>query len=227
MSITALDPAPSDTAPTLVQANLFTAPDPAAVDPTPIRRFPEAFGPGPDRRGKRCPGQKPGTETPARSLPEQVRLDEDFRADNEHDFADGLRPKPPTAAARAVAEKLFPPMDGLLAPAESVAAVVHAAAPAVLEVLAGARPARQLLRALSPECMLKLDHHMRLGAIQRPDPTSRCYSNPRVLRMRITQVLPLVFEAAVIIRDMQNVRAAALRIERWHGRWQVTALEIG
>lgn len=227
MSITAFEPTPAGTAPQPVQANLFPSPDATAVEPAPIRRFPQAFGPVRDRRGKRCPGQEAGTATPARGLPDPVRLDEDSRADNEHDFADGLRPKPPTAAARAVAEKLFPSADGLLAPAESVAAVVHAAAPAVLEVLAGARPARQLLRALSPECMLKLDHHMRLGAIQRPDPASCCYSNPRVLRMRITQILPLVFEAAVIIRDMQNVRAAALRIERWHGRWQVTALEIG
>ena len=227
MSITALDSAPADTVPPLLRETFFTAPNPAAVEPTPIRRFPQGFGPGPNRREKRCPGREPGAGAPTRSLPEPVRLEEDFRADNGHDFADGLRPKPPTAAALAVADRLFPPTDGLLGPAESVAAVVHAAAPAVLEVLAGARPARQLLRALSPECMLKLDHHMRLGAIQRPDPTSCCYSNPRVLRMRITQILPLVFEAAVIIRDMQNVRAAALRIERWHGRWQVTALEIG
>ncbi|MDO5744616.1 MAG: Rv3235 family protein [Micrococcaceae bacterium] len=126
-----------------------------------------------------------------------------------------------------MAERLFPSNDDLRFPAASVAATVHAAAPAMLEVLAGARSARQLVRALSPECMLKLEYHVRLGAAQRPDPDSCCYSNPRVIAMRIIQVMPLVFEAAVVLRDMQKVRATALRIERWHGRWQVTALEIG
>ena len=226
MSITALEPSP-ETVPLSVHENIFSAPDSAAADPAPVRRFPEAFRPGPVRRGRRCQGQSTGTGDQLPGTTEPVRLEEDFRAEKGHDFADGLRPKPPTAAALAVADRLFPPMDGLLGPAETVAAIVHAAAPAVLEVLAGARPARQLLRALSPECMLKLDHHMRLCEVQRPDPATCCYSNPRVLRMRVTQILPLVFEAAVILRDMQKVRATALRIERCHGRWQVTALEIG
>ena len=226
MSVTAIQPVLLATVPLRLHENVLSAAQ-APPEPTQVKRFPQAFRPGAPGRASRCRRPLQTLLDPPNSFLSQQELEQDFQAEFGHDFDEVFYPDVSNAEAQAVAEKLFPPSDRTLAAAESVAAVAHAAAPAVLEVLAGARPARQLCHSLSPECMLKLKYQMRLGADQRPDPDEYCYSNPRVMRMRITQVLPLIFEAAVILRDMQKVRATALRIERWHGRWQVTALEIG
>lgn len=227
MSTTAITPSTASTEPLLLHENVFAAPGDVAVPRNEVRRFPEALRAAAKPRPRRCLGPDPDVEASPRTFVSPTRLEAECHADFGREFNDDFPETTASPAARMVLEQLFPPTNTLLGLEESVAAIVHAAAPAVLEVLAGARPARQLHRALSPTCMGKLEQHMRLGAIHQPDPGARCYSNPRVLRMRITQVLPLVFEAAVILRDMQKVRATALRIERWHGRWQVTALEIG
>ena len=211
MSITAIDPAPARNMPLHTLENVYASPDAQGVFPIEVRRFPVAL-----RRGSATPRSPSPQESKAATRAEPGRRPGNVSLQ-----------RSPSPAAQAVAERLFPSNDDLLFPAASVAAIVHAAAPAMLEVLAGARSAHQLVRALSPDCMLKLEYHVRLGAAQRPDPDSCCYSNPRVMAMRVTQIMPLVFEAAVVLRDMQKVRATALRIERWHGRWQVTALEIG
>ncbi|MFL4475172.1 Rv3235 family protein [Paeniglutamicibacter sp. MACA_103] len=227
MSITAITPSTASSEPLLLHENVFATPGDVAAPRNEVRRFPEALRAGAAPRRRRCLRPVPLAEAPPRSFLSPAELEADFHAEFGREFEDDFPEASPNPAARMVLEQLFPPTNALLSLEESVAAIVHAAAPAVLEVLAGARPARQLHHALSPTCMNKLEQHMRLGAMHRPDPGACCYSNPRVMRMRITQVLPLVFEAAVILRDMQKVRATALRIERWHGRWQVTALEIG
>lgn len=226
MSIAAITPSAPSAEPLLLHEHLFAAPGGAAPR-TEVRRFPEALRPGAPTRKHRCIRPEPAPEAPPRSFLSPAELEADFPGDFGREYEVDYPEKAPNPAAVEVLEQLFPPTNAQLGLEESVAAIVHAAAPAVLEVLAGARPVRQLHHVLSPHCMSKLEQHIRLGAIHRPDPADCCYSNPRVLRMRITQVLPLVFEAAVILRDMQKVRATALRIERWHGRWQVTALEIG
>ncbi|MBV1780391.1 hypothetical protein KRR55_14835 [Paeniglutamicibacter sp. ABSL32-1] len=227
MSITAITPSTANAEPLLLHENVFATPGDAAPPRIEVRRFPEALRTDLAPRRRRCLRPETGTEAPPPGFPSPAEPEADVPAEFGRGCDEDFPETVPNPAARMVLEQLFPPTNALLGLEESVAAIVHAAAPAVLEVLAGARPARQLLHALSPTCMSKLEQHMRLGAGNLPDPQSRCYSNPRVMRMRITQVLPLVFEAAVILRDMQKVRATALRIERWHGRWQVTALEIG
>ncbi|MFL4479885.1 Rv3235 family protein [Paeniglutamicibacter sp. ORCA_105] len=227
MSTTAITPSTTNAEPLLLHENVFATPGNATAPPIEVRRFPEALRAGAGSRPRRCFSPEPGPESPPRGVTSsedrQANSAAELGCESEEDYP----ARTPNPAVRVVLEQLFPPTNALLGLEESVAAVVHAAAPAVLEVLAGARPVRQLHHALSPTCLDKLEQHMRLGAIHRPDPADCTYSNPRVMRMRITQVLPLVFEAAVILRDMQKVRATALRIERWHGRWQVTALEIG
>jgi hypothetical protein len=227
MTIASLTPSTANSEPLLLHENLFAAPGDVAVPPIEVRRFPEALRAGAVPRPRRCLRPESAPEAPLRRIESPVEPEVESPAEFGREFEDDFPEKAPNSEVRVVLEQLFPPTNALLGLEESVAAIVHAAAPAVLEVLAGARPARQLHHALSPNCMSKLEQHMRLDAIHRPDPADCSYSNPRVMRMRITQVLPLVFEAAVILRDMQKVRATALRIERWHGRWQVTALEIG
>lgn len=227
MSITAITSSTTNAEPLLLHENVFATPGNATAPPIEVRRFPEALRTGAGSRPRRCFSTEPDPESP----PSGVAPSEDRQGHSPAELGCESEEDSPARTAnpavRVVLEQLFPPTNALLGLEESVAAIVHAAAPAVLEVLAGARPVRQLHHALSPNCLDKLEQHMRLGAIHRPDPADCTYSNPRVMRMRITQVLPLVFEAAVILRDMQKVRATALRIERWHGRWQVTALEIG
>ncbi|ASN38904.1 hypothetical protein CGQ24_07700 [Arthrobacter sp. 7749] len=223
MSVIAVQPSIQTTEPIHVFRNNPLSGADLRAPRTTARRFPEAFRAPAVARRRRC--LRDATAPRAlRSLPEPAlqAVDEARRC-----FEEDPPENYPSMAAQQVFEKLFPPELSTLGLGESVAAVVHATAPAVLEVLAGARPVRQLNRALSPDCLGKLEAHMLLSEPLRPDPTTRCYSNPRVMCMRVTQVLPLVFEAAVILRDMQKVRATALRVERWHGRWQITALEIG
>lgn len=227
MSITAIDPAPARNMPLHTLENVYASPDAQGVFPIEVRRFPVALRRGSATRRRRCLQPVPDGEAPKPRSPSPQESKAAIRAEPGRRPGNVSLQRSPSPAAQAVAERLFPSNDDLLFPAASVAAIVHAAAPAMLEVLAGARSAHQLVRALSPDCMLKLEYHVRLGAAQRPDPDSCCYSNPRVMAMRVTQIMPLVFEAAVVLRDMQKVRATALRIERWHGRWQVTALEIG
>lgn len=227
MSITAIDPSPAGSVPLRSHENLYGASAAQGTVPLEVRRFPVALRHGSASRTRRCTQPALTGESPPPRIPSSQEPKATGKTQPRRRPGTGSWERTPNPAAQAVAERLFPSNDDLRFPAASVAATVHAAAPAMLEVLAGARSARQLVRALSPECMLKLEYHVRLGAAQRPDPDSCCYSNPRVIAMRIIQVMPLVFEAAVVLRDMQKVRATALRIERWHGRWQVTALEIG
>ena len=221
MSITTIEPATRNTPAVLLHEGVWTESGEVPAPRTAGRRFPQALRGTANPRRQRCTIGPVSVPAPARDLP-APETGSGWHADAGE--ADGdLVP----AEVRPLIEKIFPKAGSMANVEESVAAIVHAVAPAVLEVLAGARPARQLVNALNPECMGKLEHHLRIGQGQQPDPGVCCYSNPRVLRIRISQVLPLVFEAAVVLLDLQKVRATALRIERWHGRWQVTAMEIG
>ncbi|MFJ6418239.1 Rv3235 family protein [Paeniglutamicibacter sp. NPDC091659] len=221
MSITTIEPATRSTPAVLLHEGVWTESGEVPSPRTTGRRFPQALRGTAAPRSQRCiigtaPVPAPIPDAPT---PETVP--------GWHTDAPDPDPDQVPAEVRPLIEKIFPKAASMANVEESVATIVHAVAPAVLEVLAGARPARQLVNALSPECMGKLEHHLRIGQERQPDPGVCCYSNPRVLRIRISQVLPLVFEAAVVLLDLQKVRATALRIERWHGRWQVTALEIG
>lgn len=217
MSITTIEPATRNTPAVLLHEGVWTESGQAPAPRTTGRRFPQAL------RGTAAPRRQRCTVGPA-AVPEETAPE---TASPRHAEAPDAESDPVPAEVRPLIEKIFPKAGSMANIEESVATVVHAVAPAVLEVLAGARPARQLINALNPECMGKLEHHLRIGQQQQPDPGVCCYSNPRVLRIRISEVLPLVFEAAVVLLDLEKVRATALRIERWHGRWQVTALEIG
>jgi hypothetical protein len=96
-------------------------------------------------------------------------------------------------------------------------------AQAVVEVLAGARPAAQLSRFASLEV---LDHLERaVGRLQRGHgaPARR----PVVRSIRVSEPDDGIAEACAVIDTGPRRRAIALRLEGADGRWQCTALQIG
>ncbi|GAA4971513.1 Rv3235 family protein [Kineococcus glutinatus] len=95
----------------------------------------------------------------------------------------------------------------------------------LLEVLAGQRPATQLLRWSSTDVYAALQKRAALSARLRlgTAPTRP----PAVLSLRSCAPRDGVSEAAAVVRDGGRVRAVALRLEGWDGRWRVTALEMG
>lgn len=213
MSVTVLEPVETNAPPLMLHQDVWVE---DAVIPTPSpsgKRFPQDLRRPIVPRDRRCT-----VEPSSPAAPHSARWNTDEPNVDQYEIPEAIRP---------LIEKIFPKPTATQDLAQSVGTAVHAVAPALLEVLAGARPARQLAGVLNPQCMDKLEHHVHIGEAQQPDRNVCCYSNPRVLRIRVSQILPMVFEAAVILFDFKKVRATALRIELWHGRWQVTALEIG
>lgn len=221
MSITTLEPLTPNAPVLTLHEDIWTEENQVPSPSHAGKKFPAAVRTRTAQLRQRCiitPVEEPEERLPAEPATHTARWAPD-EPDTDQYFV------PPEV--RPVIDKIFPKTDSLANLEVSVGTVVHAVAPALLEVLAGARPARQLVGVLNPECMGKLEHHVVVGRSQQPDPANCCYSNPRVLRIRISQILPRVFEAAVILLDIHSVRATALRVELWHGRWQVTAMEIG
>ncbi len=107
-------------------------------------------------------------------------------------------------------------------PAPMVTAVVCAS----IEVLAGARPAAQMLRWLTSDAYAGLQRQAAAAA------RARRGSNAPVRRAAVRRVVTTAprdgaLEAAVVVQEGRRVRAVALRLEGWDGRWRVTALEVG
>ena len=214
MSVTVLEPLATNGPPLMLHQDVWVE-DAVIPAPSPAgKRFPENLRKPTTPRDRRCTI----TPEPIAAPTNSARWNTDEPNVDQYEIPEAIRP---------LIEKIFPKPTSTQNLAQSVGTTVHAVAPALLEVLAGARPARQLAGVLNPQCMDKLEQHVHIGEAQQPDRNARCYSNPRVLRIRVAQILPMVFEAAVILLDIKKVRATALRIELWHGRWQVTALEIG
>lgn len=102
----------------------------------------------------------------------------------------------------------------------------HAVARAVFEVLSGYRSIRQLNFAMEPGCVEKIKRQMLIETrnfttTAQPGTTHGCV---RTIRMEQTQ--SGAYECAAVLAFKHRVRAVALRIEPWHGRWQVTELEV-
>ncbi|WP_235835649.1 MULTISPECIES: Rv3235 family protein [Arthrobacter] len=103
-------------------------------------------------------------------------------------------------------------------------------AQAVVEVLAGTRPAQQLSRSLEPSCYASLQHRAALtrAYTARIKPgQSRLHRSPVVRSVRICAVKDGVYEASSVVAEELRSRAVAMRLERGKDAWKVTALEIG
>ena len=95
----------------------------------------------------------------------------------------------------------------------------HSFAQTLAEVLAGSRPARQIIGCTTERARL---HLHRLG------PLFAGGQRPRVLRVLATQPSRDVVETSVIVATGQRTRALAVRFERRApGRWLCTDIEGG
>lgn len=103
-------------------------------------------------------------------------------------------------------------------------------AQATVEIVAGDRPAAQLLRWNRPDVHQDLVRRAVLAAragrrepgLGRPEGVTR----PRVHGVRLSFLSPTTVEAAVHLRHGERSRALAGRFEVHRGRWICTALEF-
>lgn len=115
---------------------------------------------------------------------------------------------------------------------ERVSALTRAVTVAALEVLAGSRPASQLMRWTSAEIVEKLRRRAEVLKYRRlaepaQAPVHAAHRHAEVLRQRVCHVAEGVYEVALVIRDDSRTRAVVLRAERPQNAWLVTVLEIG
>ncbi len=98
---------------------------------------------------------------------------------------------------------------------------VRALTMALLEVLAGRRPAGQLARLCSPDVYAAMSRRAAL-ARQQPDQGTR-----RILRVRCQEPTVGVLEASAVVVHHGRVRALAMRLVGLEGRWVLTDLVLG
>lgn len=92
---------------------------------------------------------------------------------------------------------------------------------AIFDVLGGRRELAGLRRWIEPQL------YRRLAARTSTLKPARKTAPVRVRSARLCKLTPQVAEAAVIVEDQGRIRAAAIRLEAFRGRWRVTALELG
>ncbi|MCI2237896.1 Rv3235 family protein [Paenibacillus sp. TRM 82003] len=95
----------------------------------------------------------------------------------------------------------------------------------LLEVLSGHRPPQQLLRWSAADVYADVQRRAVLSARLRGTATPG--PRPQVLRVLPCPVGSGAVEVGAVVRAGDRVRALALRLERRHDRWRVTALEVG
>lgn len=94
---------------------------------------------------------------------------------------------------------------------------------AVVEVLSGTRPLAQLGRWLSPELYETVGRRAGPSGRHR-----RRHARPvTVRRVHVCRIGEDVVESSVVVHDGTHLRAAAIRLETYRGRWRATALQIG
>lgn len=97
---------------------------------------------------------------------------------------------------------------------------------AVIEVLAGTRPASQLARWLSSDVYAAVSRRAALGTRMRRGaaPTAR---HAVVRGVRVCEPTDGVVEGSAVVVEHDRVRAVAVRLEGMDGRWRATAVEVG
>ena len=132
-----------------------------------------------------------------------------------------LRLVPPTPAAEDLDEAEFGPQptprEDLPEPRRWAGRLVQA----VVEVLAGDRPASQLVRWTTTEV------YDQVVARVVPGPATTCPTRGVVRSVHVTEPVDGVAEVAALVRRGARSTAVALRLEGMDGRWQCTALELG
>ena len=96
-------------------------------------------------------------------------------------------------------------------------------AQALVEVMAGARPAPQVLRWTTPEVYAAVARRAAVSARRGAGSTRRTV----VRGVRVCEPADGVAEASAVVVDGGRVRALAFRLVGLDGRWRVEALQIG
>lgn len=96
---------------------------------------------------------------------------------------------------------------------------------ALVEILAGARPATQLLRWTSPEVYDTVKRRAAVPGGWTADPGAP--RRARVQSVRLCQPRHGVTEVCAVVRGRDRARAIALRLERAERQWRCTELDLG
>jgi hypothetical protein len=112
--------------------------------------------------------------------------------------------------------------DGLPDPAGWAGQFVQAA----VEVAAGLRQPSQLSRWTTGPVRDALARRSTLNQ-RRAAPAARAPQRAVVRSVRASSPAPGIAEASAVVSDGARLRAVALRLEAFEGRWRVTALQIG
>ena len=94
---------------------------------------------------------------------------------------------------------------------------------ALVEVMAGVRPAPQLLRWTTPEVYAVVARRASVSARRGMPATRRTV----VRSLRVCEPADGVAEASAVVVDGGRVRALAMRLVGLDGRWCVEALQVG
>jgi uncharacterized protein DUF6459 len=104
---------------------------------------------------------------------------------------------------------------------EQATALVTTIVRALLEVLEGRRPPRQLAPALGPEVLDRLETLMSLGGRRVGHDGLRLY------KVRVCLPHRSAIEGCAVVRAGRRFRALAIRLEFDSTRWKCTALRVG
>lgn len=108
----------------------------------------------------------------------------------------------------------------------AIVEITHSVARAVFEVVAGYRSVSQLAFVMEPTCIAKLQRRALLETGQysvEPEPGT---AHGQILSLHLDHCFSGAWECTAILGFKNRVRAVALKIEPWHGRWQVTDVEL-
>jgi hypothetical protein len=97
---------------------------------------------------------------------------------------------------------------------------------AATEVASGLRPAYQLRRWTSSDLHEALQRRYDFATQARAAGIYKA-GRPIVRSLHMQLVQPGDYEVTGVVGDLERVRAVALRMQRFSGRWRVTGLEIG
>lgn len=104
--------------------------------------------------------------------------------------------------------------------------ISHAVARAAFEIIAGYRSVNQLAFVMEPGCIAKLRRRALLETERYTLEPLPGTSHGQIISMHLEHCLSGSWECTVILGFKYRVRAVALKIEPWHGRWQVTDVEL-
>ena len=104
----------------------------------------------------------------------------------------------------------------------SVGAFAHRFAQAMVEVIAGQRPPRQLAHWATPTVLSGVLHPTKSERSPARRRTAASRDRSIVTRVRIDEPADGVAEVAAVVRGRERSRALMLRFEGWDGRWICT-----